>query len=61
VAQAIVWLQARCLYLSANKNIKEAVRYGVACGKAATLNEGTQLGNFADAEKLYKVMWQYEG
>jgi len=48
------------MYLSANKNIKEAVRFGVACGTAATLNEGTQLCSRADAENLYKVMQQYE-
>ena len=46
--------------LSANKNIAEAVRFGVACGTAATLNEGTQLCNLADAEKLYIAMQQYE-
>lgn len=49
------------MFLSAGKNIKEAVRYGVACGTAATLNEGTQLCSLADAEKLYKAMQQYEG
>ena len=49
------------MYLSANKNIKEAARFGVACGTAATLNEGTQLCSIADAEKLYKVMQQYKG
>jgi 6-phosphofructokinase 2 len=49
------------MYLSTNKNIKEAVRFGIACGTAATLNEGTQLCNLADAEKLYRTMQQYEG
>lgn len=49
------------MYLSASKNIKEAVRFGVACGTAATLNEGTQLCNKSDAEKLYRLMQQYEG
>jgi 6-phosphofructokinase 2 len=48
------------MYLSINKNIREAVRFGVACGAAATLNEGTQLCSIADAEKLYKVMQQYK-
>jgi 6-phosphofructokinase 2 len=49
------------MFLSANKNIKEAVRFGVACGTAATLNEGTQLCNKSDAQKLYQLMQQYEG
>jgi 6-phosphofructokinase 2 len=48
------------MYLSAKKEIKEAVQFGVACGTAATLNEGTQLCNFADAEKLYQVMQSYK-
>lgn len=48
------------MYLSARKDIEEAVRYGIACGTAATLREGTQLCSMADAEKLYKVMGQYE-
>ena len=47
------------MYLSAKKDIKEAVRFGVACGTAATLNEGTQLCDKADADKLYNVMNQY--
>ncbi len=53
-------LACMVMYLSAKKNIKEAARFGVACGTAATLNEGTQLCNLQDAEKLYKVMRQYE-
>lgn len=47
-------------YLSAGKNIKEAVRYGIACGTAATLNEGTQLCNIKDVAELYQLMQQYE-
>ena len=42
------------LYLSQMKNIREAVRFGVACGTAATLNEGTQLCKPEDAEKMYR-------
>ena len=42
------------LYLSQKKNIREAVRFGVACGTAATLNEGTQLCKPEDAEKMYR-------
>jgi len=39
--------------LSNGKSIKEAVRYGIACGTAATLNEGTELSKKEDVEKLY--------
>jgi len=44
------------LGLSNNKSISEAVRYGVACGTAATLNAGTQLCALKDTEKLYQLM-----
>jgi 6-phosphofructokinase 2 len=40
-------------YLSIGKNIIESVRYGVACGTAATLNPGTALCNKEDVENLY--------
>jgi 6-phosphofructokinase 2 len=43
-------------YLSAGKNISEAVRYGVACGTAATMNPATELCHKADADKLYEQM-----
>ena len=44
------------LYLSKDKDIKEAVRFGIASGTAATLNSGTQLCRLEDAERLYKEM-----
>ena len=44
------------LYLSKGKDIKEAVRFGIASGTATTLNEGTQLCKLEDAERLYKEM-----
>jgi 6-phosphofructokinase 2 len=44
------------LYLSKDNDIKEAVRFGIASGTAATLNEGTQLCRLEDAERLYKEM-----
>ncbi len=44
------------MYLAANKDIKEAVRFGVACGTAATLNEGTQLCKMEDAQKMYRAI-----
>ena len=39
--------------LSQNKNLKEVIRWGVACGSAATMNEGTQLFKLADAKRLF--------
>ncbi|MGB5820738.1 MAG: 1-phosphofructokinase family hexose kinase [Saonia sp.] len=36
------------------KSLSEAVKYGVACGTAATLYPGTQLCNKQDADKLYE-------
>jgi 6-phosphofructokinase 2 len=40
--------------LSQNKNLKEVIRWGVACGSAATMNEGTQLFKDADAKRLFE-------
>jgi len=40
--------------ISQNKNLKEVIRWGVACGTAATMNEGTQLFKFEDAQRLYE-------
>ena len=39
--------------LSQNKNLKEVIRWGVACGSAATMNEGTQLFKGEDAQRLF--------
>lgn len=33
--------------------LREAIRFGVACGSAATMNEGTQLFRREDAERLF--------
>lgn len=44
----IVWA------LSQNKSLKEVIRWGVACGSAATMNEGTQLFKGADAQRLFE-------
>ncbi|MGZ9734583.1 1-phosphofructokinase family hexose kinase [Flavobacterium sp. GNP002] len=38
--------------LSQNKSLKEVIRWGVACGTAATMNEGTQLFKAEDVMKL---------
>ncbi|WP_236025419.1 1-phosphofructokinase family hexose kinase [Flavobacterium geliluteum] len=40
--------------LSQNKNLKEVIRWGVACGSAATMNEGTQLFKENDAKRLFE-------
>lgn len=40
------------LSLARGKNLLAAVRYGVACGTAATLNPGTALCSRADADRI---------
>ena len=42
------------LSLSQGKNFEEALRYGVACGTAATMHPGTELCNKKDADDLYR-------
>jgi 6-phosphofructokinase 2 len=42
--------------LSQNKPLKEVLHWGVACGTAATMNEGTQLFKKEDAVKLFEAM-----
>ncbi len=39
--------------LSQNKPVKEVLQWGVSCGTAATMNEGTQLFKLEDALKLF--------
>jgi 6-phosphofructokinase 2 len=43
-------------YLSMEKDIIDAVKFGVACGTAATMNNGTELCRKDDADKLYKII-----
>ena len=43
-------------YLQKGKPLPEAIRFGVACGSAATMNDGTQLFNREDAEHLYSMI-----
>jgi 6-phosphofructokinase 2 len=45
---AIVWALAQ------GKPLKEVVRWGVACGSAATMNDGTHLFNLKDAKRLFE-------
>ena len=39
--------------LSKHKSLEEVIRWGVACGSAATMNEGTQLFKREDAQRLF--------
>ena len=41
--------------LSINKQLRDAVRYGVACGTAATMNPGTELCRKVDADALFEI------
>ena len=41
-------------YISKGKSLYEALQYGVACGTAATLNNGTGLCRKEDVERLFK-------
>jgi 6-phosphofructokinase 2 len=38
--------------LAKTKPLKEVLRWGVACGSAATMNEGTQLFKLEDAKRI---------
>jgi 6-phosphofructokinase 2 len=42
--------------LSEGKTIHEAVKYGIACGTAATLNPGTELCHKKDADEIFKTI-----
>ncbi|TAH27322.1 MAG: 1-phosphofructokinase family hexose kinase [Cytophagales bacterium] len=44
------------LSLSKGENIFNAVKYGVACGTAATMNPGTELCKKSDVERLYRLI-----
>jgi 6-phosphofructokinase 2 len=45
--------------LSQGKSLGEMVRFGVACGTAATMNPGTRLFDAADVYKLYRWINQH--
>lgn len=49
----MVWM------LEQGKSIKEMVRFGVACGTAATMNPGTELFRKEDAMRLYQWINEY--
>ncbi len=44
------------LSLSNKRSLEEVLRYGVACGTAATMNPGTELCKREDVEKLFEFM-----
>lgn len=44
------------LSLSKGATLPQAVKYGIACGTAATMNLGTELCKQEDVEKLYKSL-----
>jgi 6-phosphofructokinase 2 len=48
-------------YLSMGRSLREAARFGVACGTAATLNEGTQLCHRDDADQIYAALQRQGG
>ena len=41
-------------YISQKKTLNESLRFGIACGTAATLNPGTSLCKKEDVERLYE-------
>ncbi len=46
------------LSLSKGNNTLDALRYGIACGTAATMNTGTELCRKEDVEELYRWLKQ---
>jgi 6-phosphofructokinase 2 len=47
------------LSLQRGNSIEEALRFGIACGTAATINPGTELCRKKDAEELYPLIKVY--
>jgi 6-phosphofructokinase 2 len=47
------------LSLARGRSLEEMIRFGVACGTAATMNAGTELCKRADAEYLYEWITNY--
>ncbi|MCX2452392.1 1-phosphofructokinase family hexose kinase [Pedobacter sp. PLR] len=44
------------LSLSNNRSLIESAQYGVACGTAATMNQGTELCHLNDVTNLYQII-----
>ena len=49
---------AMTLKLAENAPFEDIVRYGVAAGSAATLNQGTRLCSLDDTQKIYSYLAQ---
>lgn len=49
---------AMTLKLAEGATLEDMVRYGVAAGSAATLNQGTRLCSLADTQKIYDYLRQ---
>lgn len=47
------------LSLALEKSLPEMIRYGVACGTAATMNSGTELCKKSDVEYLYEWICKF--
>lgn len=48
------------LSLSDNRSLIESAQYGVACGTAATMNQGTELCHLNDVKNLYNVILKHK-
>lgn len=46
--------------LQKGKSLQEALQFGVACGSAATMNEGTRLFDKATADHLYQLILEQQ-
>jgi len=46
--------------LQKQRPLRDVIRFGVACGSAATMNEGTALFNKVDTEQLYNLISEQE-
>lgn len=44
------------LALSQNKPLKEVLQFGVACGTAATLSQGSELCRYEDVKRLFAII-----
>jgi 6-phosphofructokinase 2 len=44
------------LSLSRGKSYEDVLKYGVACGTAATMNFGTELCKIEDVERIYSIL-----
>lgn len=50
---------AMTLKLAQDASLEEMVRFGVAAGSAATLNQGTRLCSRDDTQKIYAYLSAY--